>query len=125
MDLLITTATANRRLSNIVVRTSDRTTELQESCKDAGSHGEAFDLMIVCFVDESPDHYEIVGNDDKVYQVEVGYSPQLSFSPGKEPEFLNEVVVRMKTVLERAPLHEETRAKMSEKLAVWERSISD
>ena len=123
MELLVTVASANRKLGKTLVRTSSQTEELEDMCKKAGSHGEPFDLMIVCFVDESPDHYVEIPNKDNVYQVEVGYSPELTFAFGKGAEVLHEVVARMRTVLERAPLHEKTRSKLSKATTKWEKTI--
>lgn len=123
MYLSISTYTESRKLIKAIRRFYNTFDSFQKEIESLEIQDKTYDGIILSLVDEDEDFFKETTNKDRIYDVDVGISTDLSLLPNDDKNFFSYVYDKMVLVIDKCKIEKSDKKKIKDVLSDWKKSL--
>ena len=116
---MVSSITYNRKLGKAQTRLYPVYNKCCDAIENVQIDKNDYESIIISFIDKPLEYYDVTPNKDKVYEVDVGYDPEMTFKPADDPIFLSLIADKIDLVLDKCPIKENDKKKLKKTVLNW------
>jgi len=123
MYLSISAYTESRKLIKAIRRFYNTFESFQKEIESLEIQDTTYDGIIISLVDEDEDYFKETPNKDRIYDVDVGISNNLSLLPNEDIKFFSFIHDKIEFVLDKCKLEQSDKEKIKDVILSWKNSL--